>query len=468
MNRLTKILISFCGLLAVVSCDTVEEAYSVGVKPKDSEILSLDQRQLTFTPEGGGYEINVSSIARWEATLTGNDNNQFSVSPSSGKGNGVITVSCSTNPGAEANNAKLLVSAQNFQKDPVEVTLLQTNAVFTISSYPSEEYCDEEGGPAVMTARSTLNWQLEILPIDGIVGDISWLNVSPGLSGEGSYDNPIIDFRFTWSPNYTEQERVIRLQLKHTSNLNLSSLPEPFTLKQSAGTLPQNVRCVVTPIGVVDADITLEYSSRSPVKDCGVRIYQGAGNDETLYAVHRPDVVELSKIGIYNFFLKDLPENSRFRIEPFVENEVGATVGESGIRITEMKPENMTYHGVSIENADNGGVSVMTDLNSAIVSFTVVSDVEPLGNERIESVTVNGHAINGTPESSGSGKWKYTYIFNNLDPNNEYEYEIVVKGRNLPPEQGKVDNNTAVYSGKFKTKGQTPEDNDNNIPNVGA
>lgn len=472
MNKLTKLLSFFFLLLSLTCCDTVEDAYSVGDRPKENEILNLDQSQLAFKPDGGSYEIQINSIAKWEITIANNNAGQFSVSPSSGKGNATITVSCKPNSTQNSYNVELSVAPLNFNMDPVKVALRQANATFSIERIPSSEPVPEEGGSVTMTAYSSLNWELAVLPHDaeGNVGDLEWLSITPGLSGEGSDGNTPIEYRFTWTPNYSEMERNIRIQLKPSTAVELSDLPQPFTLTQLAGTLPQNVLCKADPIGVVDVDLTLDYTSRSPVKDCGLKVYKVEAGTETLFSTLRPEGNEYLKNGNYKFTLRDLEENSDFKIVPFVDNEVGTAVGESHEFSTGLKPENRVYQGVSIVNVDNGVVSVATDLNTATVSFVVTSDVEPLGSDRIASatLTVNGNLIAGTAEKIESGKWSYVFKVSDLQPNQEYQYSIEVKGKDLPRVQGTVVNNSVTFSGKFKTQGMTPDFEDNEKPNVGA
>ncbi len=462
-------------MLAIAGCDTVEDSFLVGERPKENEILSLSHSLLDFKPEGESLELQITSIAKWEVSLANNDYSQFSVTPSSGKGDGVVVVTCKPNSSQSNYNAELSVSAQNFSMDPKQVSLRQNNASFSIESLPSVDPVAEEGGAnesVKMTAYSSLNWVIEPVAHDaeGNIGDISWLTITPGLSGEGNDGVKPIMFSFIWAPNYTQQERTISLQFKPSSSgISLTGLPKPFTLKQKAGTLPQDVNCVVDHLGVVDADLSLTYRSKSTVKNCGINIYNVQDIGESLYKTLRLDVQEYDKNGNYSFQIKDLPENSKYRVEPFVENEVGSSVGYSREIFTGTKPENMVYQGVSILNADNGGVSVATDLYSATLSFTAVSDVEPLGAYRIASVnmSVNGQSVLGSAEIVEPGTWNYVYVVNDLQPNQEYQFAIEVIGSDLPREQGVVSNNKTTFLGSFKTKGMTPDFEDNSKPNVG-
>lgn len=471
MNKLTQITIFFSGLLTLASCDTTEDAFSVGDKPNENEVLSLNQSQLSFKPEGESFEIEISSIARWEVSVTNNNSGQFSVSPSSGKGKGSVTVTCKPNATQSNYTAELLVTTTNFEMEPVKVTLSQKNSTFLIDTSPSLESIPEEGGSVTMTAYSSLNWEIAVLPhdADGNVGDISWLTVAPGLSGEGNDGNVPIDYRITWSPNYTVNERVIRLQLRPSTDISLTDLPQPFTLRQDAGTLPQNVRCLVQSINVTDIELSLEYVSRSPIKDCGVKIYKNEAGVEALWNTYRLENNPLTLNGKYNISFNDLPEQSSFRLEPFVENEVGSVSGDSQEIITGIKPENMIYQGVSILNSDNGGISVSTGQNSAYISFTVISDVLPLAPDCIENVTltIGGKSMTGKAVKTYDGSWNYEFNVEDLLPNQEYQYTIDVKGRELPRSQGRVINNSVTFTSKFKTLGLTPEYEDNVKPNVG-
>lgn len=471
MNKITRILFFSLLLSGVTGCDTVEDSFSVGGKPKENEILSVDQSQLVFVPDGGSYEIQITSIATWTVSVDNNNEGQFSVSPTSGKGNGVVTVTCKPNSTQNSYNAEVLVSPGNFDMESVRVSLRQANAVFSIERSPSAEPVPEEGGSVTMTAYSSLNWQLAPVAhdADGNVGDPEWLVITPGLSGEGVNDGSPIEYRFTWTPNYTDKERMIRFVFKPTADLNLDNSSHTITLSQQAGTLPQGVRCFVDNLDVVNADISLEYSSRSPIKDCGLRLYRISDGTETLVNTYRPAGDEFALNGNYMISIMDLDENSRFRIEPYVENEVGASGGDSREIATGIKPENMVYQGVSIENSSGGGVAVEAGLTSAVISLIVTSDVVPLEPDGIESATVmiDGKTTSGVQERLDEGKWRYIFSISDLQPNKEYEYQVNVKGKDLPSNLGKVVNNTATVSGKLKTQGQTPGDDDNSKPSVG-
>ncbi len=474
INPLKLILLAI-PLLLIVGCETKDDGiFFVGEEPQKANFLNVDQAQLTFSPEGATYQIHITSIASWKISLANNNAGQFSVTPDSGKGDAVVTVTAKANPTAASYTADMQISPLNFEMDPVTVVLRQTNTTFSIENFPSTEAAPEEGGAVTMTAYSSLDWVLEVVEHDADhnVGNPEWLTITPGLSGEGKEGNTPLEFRFTWSPNYTNAERTIRFQFKPSSGFNLTDLPRPITLTQSAGTLPQSLRCVLEKLDVVNADVTLEYSSRSPVKDCGLYLYKVDANGESvLDNTIRPATQngEYAKNGLYSISIPDLPEDTPYRLVPFCINEVGTMTGDYREFKTGIKPENMVYEGVTIVDPNNGGVSVEVDLVSAKVTAAVTSDVEALGDNRIASavMTINGKTINGTATTVGEGSWLYVFQANDLISNTQYDYSIVVTSNDLPRSQGQMNNKTATYSSKLKTQGRTPGDDDNNKPTIG-
>ena len=126
-------------MLAIAGCDTVEDSFLVGERPKENEILSLSHSLLDFKPEGESIELQITSIAKWEVSLTNNDYSQFSVTPSSGKGDGVVVVTCKPNSSQSNYNAELSGQAEI----PVHL-LKQMESSVKSSSIKFDEAEDEE------------------------------------------------------------------------------------------------------------------------------------------------------------------------------------------------------------------------------------------------------------------------------------------------------------------------------------
>ena len=78
MNNPTEITICFSALFAFTACDTVEDAFTVGDRPKENEILNLSRSQISFKPEGESFDIQISSIAKWEVSRANTHAGQFS------------------------------------------------------------------------------------------------------------------------------------------------------------------------------------------------------------------------------------------------------------------------------------------------------------------------------------------------------------------------------------------------------
>lgn len=470
MVKQIKHLLFALPLLMAVGCDTSEEAFTVGSSPKEENFLNVDKALLSFSPEGGTQEFKITSIASWEITLSGNNHGQFSVSPMNGRGNATITVTSKANPAASNYSAEIQLRPLNFEMEPVKVTLNQANTTFSIDNYPSSEAMPEEGGSLSMTAYSSLDWKLEVMDIDGVYGDPEWLTITPSLEGEGRESNSPIEFRFVWSPNYTNADRTIRFRLMPATDFTLTEYPRPFTLTQLAGTLPQSVRGVLDNLNIVNAQVTLEYSSRAPMKDCGVYIYKVDENDEgTLVDTCRPTTAEgeYSKNGSYSYSLPELTEDTKYRMIPFAVNEVGMMTGDPREFTTGIKPENMMYNGVAIVNG-NDGVTIDRAERSATFSAVVTSDVEPIENKIASAVlSIDGRQFNGTATAVESGSWLYSFSATGLTPNTEYSYTITITSADLPRNQGQMRNKTATATGSMKTLGLTPGENDNDKPNFG-
>lgn len=474
MRKPIKLIPYAAVLLMAAGCDTQEDVFMVGDEPDKNNILTVDAQQVTFTPEGGSFEINVTSIASWRVTVSGSNTGDIKVSPTSGRGNGVITVTAGLSQANAEFRATLEITPDNFDMDePVYVYVSQNYTTFDITTSPSSDPVAESGGTVEMRAATSVDWELVPVAHDaaGNIGDINWLTVTPGLEGEGKSDASSTNFSFEWSPNYTESPRTICLQFK-PKNENFSSKQKEFTLQQVAGTRPQNVRCNLDNLDIVNAQLTLGYNSIAPMKDCGVMVYKLEGGNATLVETYRPDGDSYQTVGSYTLSLPELTENTSYRLVPFAENEVGRVEGDPQEITTGIKPENMVYEGVAIVNPETGGVTIETDLTSATITLVATSDVEPL-SKRIASavMTFDGRSVNGTATTIDEGSW--TYVFRTasagveLTSNKEYDYTITITGGELPRSQGQVTNNVATVSGKFKTQGRTPDSGDNNTPVVG-
>lgn len=473
MRKILRFIFYASPLLLAGGCDTKEDTYFVGERPSDSDILKVSSPDLTFKPEGEAQDIQVTSIASWEASVVDDNTGKFSLSPTSGKGNGVVTITAKPNASSGEYKATMQIRPINFTSNPLSVSLRQYNMILRIGNSPSPIIKPEEGDTVNMSIISSIDWKLEPIPHDnGIIGDTDWLEVNPGLSGSGSDGAAPQNITFRWKPNYSQDQRKIQFQLKPASDIKFNEELPYFTLTQASGTLPADVSCQVQVYDIVNASISLDYSSRSSVKDCGVILYKNQNGSEQLVDTIRSSKSndEYALVGSYSLSYGALEENSTFRVKPFCVNKVGKTIGPVQEFSTGIKPEKMRYQGLSIIDGDKGGITVESDETSAIVSVLVHSDVTPLGNNRIAGAVMNfnGISVNGTASTSGESTWKYVFKTSDsglkLTPKTEYEYTIVITGVNLPESQGYVEKNQVTLTGKFKTKGLIPNEDNNDKP----
>lgn len=480
MIKPIRLIILSIPLLMSVGCDTVEDSFFVRSEPQENEVLTIDETLLSFTPDGGTQEIHINTIASWTITDSKNNTKQFTIEPMSGRGNTVVKVTAKANPSSQSYDAELQISPANFEMEPLKVQLKQNNTTFDVSTFPSSDATPEEGGSVTMTAYSSVDWELQLQEhdVDHNMGNLEWITITPGISGEGNNGNTPHEFRFTWSPNYTTQERKIRLQFKPVNEelVNKSEWPRTFDLVQLPGTAPQNVRCNVEKLDIVKADVSFEYSSRAPITDCGVILYKVNGGTKEVVNTFRPEKEndEFPKNVSYTFSLPELEEDTNFELKPYCYNKVGETEGEVSQIKTGIKPENMVYEGVTIVNGLDG-INVETDMTSATLTMTVTSDVEPLGENRIASAVMkfDGVETNGVATKQSDGVW--TYVFKTTDvkvgdkekaltPNKKYPYTIEITGANLDRSQGQVTNKVATVSATFRTVGMIPDEDENGLP----
>ncbi len=110
--KLSRFLILF-SILAMVSSCTKEASLSVGTS------------ELSFTQQGGSQQISVSSNQAWTVTFSGEG---FSVSPTSGTGNGSISVTASPNQGYDNRTGKITVSAGGLSEN-ISLVQAQKDAI---------------------------------------------------------------------------------------------------------------------------------------------------------------------------------------------------------------------------------------------------------------------------------------------------------------------------------------------------
>lgn len=450
MRKTIKTLLYTLPLLVAGACDTTEDAYWVGPEPTD--VLSVAESTILLNADGTAQDINISAICSWTASITEN-NNVFKISSTSGKGDGIISVSADPNYEGDVKTTSIEIQAVNFSKR-VTVNVRQSSLTFQMDEkdYP---VTPEEGGNVDLSFNSTTGWEFAVRANSSDandVGSLDWLDFTPGYSGEGDFYETMVTA--TWKPNYTQQERKITLVLTPT-NQNImqyltTTLPQPFTLIQEAGTLPTNVAGDTVSVGKTDISYRLQYESKSPVTECGVRV-RNMGGELLMTAAADRSGDSYAQSGTANVSISGLDEGASYVLEPYVKNMVGETVGNA--MEVRMKAD-VVYQGVRIVNYE-----VITTSRSVTARVTVESDIDvtEVGMSIFNEYYVEEPLVTYTQPTSGTS---FTVDISSTDmfsPNSEAEMIIFAR--------------TSVNEARteriaFKTKGQIPEEPDNNTPDV--
>ena len=338
-------------------CDTTEDAYHLG-DLGDIRISTVPTSQLRLAADGKPMDIEVTSNVYWNVENFGN---RFTVQASSDKGNGKISVSGPVNVNAtQTPSETVLITARDFDKE-IRIEVLQARLQFDM---PEREYpvAPQEGAEVSLRFNSSIDWRLVARN-----GELDWLYFNPGSDGAGEWDE--IEVEALWTPNYTTSPRYLELQLRPAdeSLLEFITVPSSFTLTQEAGTLPENVRILITGEPTfTECPLSVSYGSKAPVEEVGVMVMSNG----TQYR-HPAPVPEggFPLDGSVDFVLNGLEEGMRYEVRPYVVSRVGETVGE--MVETFVTGSSVVYNGARIVD-----VEVIPFQRMVAASITVESDCE--------------------------------------------------------------------------------------------
>lgn len=451
MKATLKTTLYILPLLIAGACDTTEDAYWPGPEPTD--ILSADVAEIHLNADGTPQDVNITAICSWDALLTDNEN-VFTIAPTTGKGDGIISVSADHNYGSTVKSSTLEVQAKNFSKK-VTINVMQSSLIFEMDSKEYPEI-DEEGGSVDLSFKSTTGWAFTVRANDenpDNVGSLDWFDFIPGSSGIGDYYE--LKVKANWKPNYTLEEREITLVLTPINQdildfLDATKIPQPFTLKQKAGTKPTNVVGDTVSVTKTDIDYRLSYASKSPITECGVRILNAAGQEIKTVTANK-DAEGYPQNGQVSVNISGLEEGGIYTLEPYVINMVGETMGNP---MTIRMDANVIYSGVTITNYDiittsksvTALVSVDSDINVTEVGISIYNDIyrdQPI--------------VTYTQPTSGTSFTIDVSSTDLLSPNSDGE--LVIFARTIVNE---------AITGRipFRTKGLNPTEGDNDTPDV--
>lgn len=441
-------------MMSFAACDTTEDEFYAGTEPTD--VLSVSG-EIFLNADGTAQTLQVSSIAYWDVEIDQSGNN-FTCSANTDHGNGTITVSSSSNYQGSAREAKLIVSARNFNKT-VEIPIYQAALQFDMTPQSSYPVVSELGGDVTLSFTSTVEWTFTVQPNStnsSDKGDINWLTFNPSLPGEGNRRQ--INAIATWSPNYTEQERVITLALEATNSSvmdRLEKLPDSFTLRQAAGTAPKNLQISSSDITFSSATVTIGYNSVSAVKDCGVMLREAVQDISEARKISATQA-SYSTSGPVSMTLSGLDEGKTYIAVPYVENMVRTETA------TAVSTEFTIYqHGASVilteitpsERKAEFNFTVSSDMDLKTATLIILDSDGNMFSER----GLNLSGIFGGNDVMLTQSFTISTENDELTPKTDYSAQIILTSAN---------GDTVAQSNteSFRTKGYIPSDDDNVTP----
>lgn len=447
MKTTIKTLLYSLPLLIAASCDTTEDAYWPGSEP--TNILSVEESSITLNADGTAQDINISAICSWDASLTDNEN-VFSLTPASGKGSGTVSVAAkSPNYGGSSISSTIVIKAQDFNKE-VRVNLIQSSLTFEMESknYP---VTGAEGGFVDLVFNSTVGWELTVRPNSAVtsdVGSLDWFDFEPGTSGSGdTYETTV---RATWKRNTTPDERVITLVLtptdSHVSEVLGNNLPQPFTLRQNGGALPVIVHSDTISVSKTDIVYGIQYTSDSEVEEAGVRLLSSDGMELDTFTA---GVGSYQQSGTVQVNISGLTEGTLYKLVPYVRNIVGEKAGDpQEVKTkTDLVGATITDYNLTAETRSiSATVTVESDANVTEIRMNIYNTDNQ--DEPIYTYTRQTAGMNLTESITSA---------NTLTPNTDY-YVVIVAKTSVNEAQ------TAPLP--IRTRGLTPDESDNNKPDV--
>ena len=464
MKTSIKTILYTLPLLMAGACDTTEDAFWAGPQPEN--VLSVENGRIYLNADGTAKDVNVNAICYWDARLTSNDG-VFKISKTDGKGDGVITVSADPNYNKEVGSTSIVIKAREFS-DVVKVGVMQATLTFEMEDkkYP---VMVEEGGDIYLKFNSTTAWELAVRenPDSKTVGSLDWFEFTPGISGEGDYYE--VEVEAHWEPNYTLEEREITLvltpQKQKIMDYLTTELPQPFTLKQEAGTLPTDVFAEAASVDMHEAVCRVAYESKSPVTDCGVRL-RDRQTGETFAARATAPEGGFPLGGVVDVNVYGLEPSHTYEFVPVVTNMVGTTEGSYYTTFTTLDdPDAVVYYGVQVLN-----FYIEPEAYSAVAVVETRQDL-PLEINRLTIVGPGGDEIRLIGEEVDSSQMEDTtivrYVYQTgdvLTPKTVYEAVLECVSPSVPA--GTVVYPWDVRQIEFTTRGLVPSEPDNDTPDV--
>lgn len=462
-------LAALAALPLLQACDTTEDLYEPG-----------DYGRLKLTSEGTPATIrlaagNTPSTIEIQSNLTWafelrelETTDMFTAKASKTTGNGSIEITPTTNyEGNKPRTGKLYIYAKEAPEKNLMYDLRQLALTFQMESQEYPEKPENGGTPYDLTYDSSVNWVFDVksvVPAGATAEDL--LTFEKGKAGE--FDSETITNPTTWLPNYSQEPRSITLQLvPQDATLkedftNERKLPASFTLTQAAGTLPEVTNLTAKDNSVKDQNLSqgqcvLSYTSKAPIKSCGIEVVGDNDNEKETIIVPEPEGGYPLE-GSFTIDIPDLGEGKAYTVNSIVESMVGF----AEVKTAEFTTPYITYpiQGLIFDTVEiergyttvSATINYKTDLPVTEIGFIIKT------KEGVEEGTekTNQGLIDTSAEEMRPGVVNLT--FTNLKQNTTYT---------LTP-YADIDNSGTTLSNRvegspieFTTKQRTPGEDDN-------
>lgn len=199
--------------LCLAACSSDEDASSKA----SGELLKVE-RVVAFAPTETSWQVKIEADCSWEVTALDNTGWQdLSVSPQSGKGNGVLVLTTGQNHSSKDRTAVLTLTTEKGLKQ--QMTIQQTRSGADLSIDKETLEFSNTAGKQTLKVSCNTDWK-----ISGLSDATKWLNISQ-LSGNGDAELTI-----TTEETFDDADRYALLQVSAgTVGDNVYS----FTVKQS-------------------------------------------------------------------------------------------------------------------------------------------------------------------------------------------------------------------------------------------
>lgn len=224
--------------------------------------LSTDATLLEFTDKAGTQTFNLSSDASWTSTKSVD---WFSMSPLSGNGNAVITVSAQENTTTEERTGTIVY---NYADKSSNVNVHQLAKYMTIDNQAFD--FDSKGGSHTIELSTNDSWTASI------EHDVTWLKLSK-TSGTG---NAVITLTAEDNPSVNVRSTVVTINSQYSQSIRILVSQKPRLLSVSSQSILFFANGGTSEVVSIDTDGTYEIKGDAS----WFTINKGSGNTFTVYA----------------------------------------------------------------------------------------------------------------------------------------------------------------------------------------